>query len=258
MSLPTSTLALAVGLLVGMLLCLEFGYRVGRRATQGDEAAHEGLGAIEAAIFALLGLLLGFAFAGAMARLDARRALIVQEANAIGTAYLRLDVLPPADQLELRRLFREYLDVRARAYDALARMDPTDRAITRAEQLQRDIWARAVASTQRDPRQNTALVVLPALNEMIDVTTARSVAVRTALPTPILTLLVVVALLSALIAGFAMAGRRHRSPLHVALYTVAVAVTVYMVLDLDNPRVGLIRLDATEQILEQLRESIRQ
>jgi len=112
LTLATSALALSVGLLVGMLACLELGYRSGWRAAQGDGAAQEGLGAIEAAVFALLGLLLGFAFAGATARLDARRMLIVKEANAIGTAYLRLDLLPPADQPELRRLFRDYLDVR--------------------------------------------------------------------------------------------------------------------------------------------------
>ena len=93
---------------------------------------------------------------------------------------------------------------------------------------------------------------------MIDVTTARAVAVRTRLPGPILALLIVVALLSALIAGFSMARRRRRSWLHIALYTVAVAVTVYIVQDLDNPRIGLIRLEAAERILEQLRDSIHQ
>jgi hypothetical protein len=94
--------AMAVGLFLGMLTCLELGYRIGRRADAPGGSAHEGLGAIETAIFALLGLLLGFAFAGAMSRLDARHQLIVREANAIGTAYLRLDVLPPFDQPELR------------------------------------------------------------------------------------------------------------------------------------------------------------
>jgi hypothetical protein len=101
--------AISVGLFLGMLACLEIGYRIGRRAAPTDPNAYEGLSAIEAAIFALLGLLLGFAFAGAVSRLDARRQLIVQEANAIGTAYLRLDLLPPSDQPDLRRLFRDYL-----------------------------------------------------------------------------------------------------------------------------------------------------
>lgn len=85
---------ISVGLFVVMLVCLELGYRIGSRDA-ADGSAHDGLGAMEAAIFGLFGLLLGFAFAGAMSRLDDRRHLIVREANAIGTAYLRLDVLPP-------------------------------------------------------------------------------------------------------------------------------------------------------------------
>ena len=73
---------------------------------------HEGIGVIEASIFALLGLLLGFSFAGGTSRLDERRELIVKEANAVSTAYLRLDLLPAAEQPEMRHLFRVYLDTR--------------------------------------------------------------------------------------------------------------------------------------------------
>ena len=250
--------AMSVGLFLGMLACLELGYRIGCRAEARDGSAHEGLGAIEAAIFALLGLLLGFAFAGAVSRLDARRQLIVQEANAIGTAYLRLDVLPPSDQPELRRLFREYLEARFRAYEGVADLKTVDPFIAQAAQLQQQIWARAIAAGHLDQTQNTTRVALPAINEMIDVTTARTVAARTRLPGLVLVLLLVVALLSAVTAGYAMAKRKRRSVLHVVLYAAAVATTVYVVLDLDNPRVGLIRLDATERILHDLHDSIRQ
>jgi hypothetical protein len=112
--------ALSIGLFVGMLACLEVGYRIGRHnSAQHPELAHEGTGTIEAAVFALLGLLLAFTFAGGTSRLDTRRQLIVQEANAIGTAYLRLDLLPANDQPDMRRLFREYLDARLRAYEKL-------------------------------------------------------------------------------------------------------------------------------------------
>lgn len=92
---------------------------------------------------------------------------------------------------------------------------------------------------------------------MIDVSTARAVARQTRLPTLILVLLIVIALASALVAGYAKAKRGRRSPLHAVLYAAAVAVTIYVVLDLDNPRIGLIRLDATEQILQDLHDSIR-
>ncbi len=239
-----------------MLACLEAGYRLGCRYRH-ESWAHEGLGAIEAAIFALLGLLLGFAFAGSMSRLDARRQLVVGEANAIGTAYLRIDVLPPSDQPEMRRLFRTYLEARVRAYDSPGAEGLADRARAQASQLQQQIWARAMEASRHDPTQNTARVVLPALNEMIDVTTAHTIASRTRLPTLILVLLLAVALLSALIGGYAMAARTRRSPLHIALYAVIVSLTIYTILDLDNPRVGLIRLDIAEQSLKQLQDAIR-
>ena len=86
----------AAGLFIGMLCLLEVGRRVGQRRREADtEGARAGVGVIDGAVFALLGLLLAFTFSGAAARFDTRRHLIVEEANAIGTAYLRLDLLPP-------------------------------------------------------------------------------------------------------------------------------------------------------------------
>jgi hypothetical protein len=250
--------ALSIGLFVAMLACLELGYRIGRRhSKKHPESAHEGIGAVEAAVFALLGLLLGFSFAGATSRLDARRQLIVQEANAIGTAYLRLDLLPANDQPELRRLFRDYLDVRLRVYAKLPDLKAAEEEMARAEQLQQEIWSRAVIAGRADASQNVARVLLPALNEMIDVTTSRSIALHTHLPPLIFALLICVALLSGLLAGYAMAERKSRSWLHMLLYAVVVAVTVYVVVDLDYPRSGLIRLDAADNALIKLRDSIQ-
>jgi hypothetical protein len=100
-------IVVAISLFVGLIACLEVGYRIGRHSFEKQpDSTHEGIGVIEAAVFALLGLLLGFSFGGGTTRLEAKRQLIVQEANAIGTAYLRLDLLPVNDQAELRRLFR--------------------------------------------------------------------------------------------------------------------------------------------------------
>jgi len=88
-------LMFAGGLYFGMILLLELGRRLGRlRQRKDEEAARAGLGAVEGAVFALLGLLIAFTFSGAALRFDARRQLIVQEANAIGTAWLRLSLLP--------------------------------------------------------------------------------------------------------------------------------------------------------------------
>ncbi len=250
--------ALSIGVLAGTLACLEVGYRVGRRsAEKAPGLAHEGIGAIEAAVFALLGLLLAFSFAGGTSRLDARRQLIVTEANAIGTAYLRLDLLPGNDQPELRRLFRKYLDTRLRAYDKLPDLDAAEQELASAAHMQRDIWSRALNASRGDPSQNVARLLLPAINEMIDVTTSRTIALHSHLPALIFALLMSMVLLSGLLAGYAMARRKSRSWLHMLLYAAVTASTIYVVLDLEYPRFGSIRLHEADKALIRLRDSIR-
>jgi hypothetical protein len=244
---------LSVALFVGMAASLEGGYRLGRYRLGAGQ--YRSLGTVETAIFALLGLLLGFAFAGATSRFEARRNQIVTEANAIGTAYLRLDLVPLSEQPDLRQLFRTYLETRLRIYDS--RSDPASvgSLFAKISDLQQKIWTRAVQAVSGGDAQ-VKLLVLPALNEMIDITTARKVAANTRIPGLILGLLVSVALVSAVLAGFGMA-ERGRSWLHILLYSVAVTLTIYTVLDLDNPRVGLIRLDAADGALTELLQSIR-
>ena len=251
------TIVASLGLFAGMVVCLDIGFRVARQsASRHPGPTHEGVGAMEAAVFALLGLLLGFSFAGGTSRLDDRRQLIVEEANAVGTAYLRLDLLPPAGQPEMRRLFREYLDARLRVYELLANAKAVEAELARAEHLQKEIWSRATVLSSSDATQNSARLLLPAVNEMIDVTTARTVALHMHLPPLIFALLVVVALLSSLLAGYAMAQRRRRSWLHMLFYAAAVSSTVYVVLDLDNPRFGWIHLASADNALIQVRDSI--
>jgi hypothetical protein len=249
--------ALAALLFLGTVACLEVGYRLGGRQFDTPELAHEGTGAIEAAVFALLGLLLGLSFAAATSRLESRRQLIVEEANAIGTAYLRLDLLAAGDQPEMRRSFREYLDARLRVYQKLPDLHAAEQELARSAKIQQRIWSQAVAATRSDPTQNSARLLLPALNEMIDITTARTVALYTQLPWLIIALLGSVTLLSGVLAGFAMAKRRRRSWLHMMAYALVVSITIYTVIDLDHPRSGLIRLDAADNALSQLRNSIQ-
>lgn len=255
---PTLFAILAsIGLFVGILACLEVGFRIGRSSEKYTEAAHEGIGVIEAAVFGLLGLLLGFSFSGGISRMDTKRQLVVQEANSIGTAYLRLDELPAPDQPEMRRLFRQYLDARLGVYEKLPDLKAVDQELSRAAELQQEIWSRAETASRGDPTQNSARLLLPAINEMIDISTTRTIAMHTQLPALIFILLTVVALVSGLLAGYAMAKRRRRSWLHLLLYAGVIAITVYAVLDLEYPRFGLIRLDAADQALRQLRDSIR-
>src|SRR4051812_27997496 len=102
-----------LGLLASILVMMETGRRIGlRRMDQHGDSAVAGVATIDAAIFGLLGLLLAFTFSGAASRFDPRRQQIIEEANDIGTAYLRIDLLPVSAQPEMRELFRQYTDSR--------------------------------------------------------------------------------------------------------------------------------------------------
>ena len=247
-------------LILGMLLLLELGHRLGlRRMARDPEGAGTGLGAIEGTAFALLGLLLAFTFSGAGSRFDSRRFLISQEANAIGTAYLRLDLLPGDAQPALRELFRKYLDARLGVYRKLIQ-DPeaSNAELARSLELQGVIWTRALAATSLPGgHPDAGKLLLPALNEMIDITTTRTMASVTHPPKIIFALLFGLALGCSLIAGYAMAGNRKRSWFHVLGFVATTAITVFVILDIEYPRHGLFRLDTHDQVLAELRASMK-
>lgn len=247
----------AIALMLVMLACLEAGRRIGRRraAREGDGAA-KGIGAIDGAVFGLLGLLVAFTFSGAASRFDTRRQLIVQETNAIGTAYLRLDLLQAADGAALRDAFRQYLDTRLAAYRAMPDIPATRAALDRATDQQTAIWQRGVAACRRDPTPVPCSLLLPALNEMFDITTTRTAALMTHPPAVIYVMLFALAAASSLLAGYAMAESRTRRLTHMISFAATLSITVYVILDVEFPRLGLIRVDDFDAALIQLRSSM--
>jgi len=250
-------LLLAVGLFVGTLFMIELGGHLGDRVERLDPGgAHTGTGPVEGALFALLGLLIAFSFSGAAARFDMRRELIVPEANAIGTAYLRVDLTPAAAQAGLRELFRSYLDTRLEAYRAIPDFDAVRDAIGRSERLQGEIWTQGIAACRDAGPQPCAILLLPALNAMIDITTTRSAAVRMHPPAIVLWMLVGLSLGCAFLAGYSMAVGKRRKWIHMVAFASVMAFTVYVIVDLEFPRLGLIRVDAFDQILGDLRASM--
>ena len=176
---------LAAGLFLGMLMCLDIGRRIGlRRMTEDAAAGAEGIGAVDGAVFALLGLLIAFTFSGAISRFDTRRQLIVEETNHIGTAYLRLDTLPADAQPALRETFRHYLDARIEAYRKLPDMGAAREYLEKANELQTQIWRQAVAASRaKGGAPSAPMLLLPALNAMFDITTTRTMATQMHPPT---------------------------------------------------------------------------
>jgi hypothetical protein len=252
-------LLIALGLFVGMVVLLEVGRRIGiRRMRKDPEGAREGVGAAEGAIFALLGLLIAFTFSGAAARFDQRRHLIVEEANAIGTAYLRLDMVAPDLQPALRDTFRRYLTARLDVYRKIPDMVAVEAALADVNRLQKDIWGQAVAASRAPgSHPNVTVLLLPALNAMIDITTTRLMAARTHPPVIIFAMLVVLALAAALLAGHAMSKAKTRSWTHVVAMAAAMSIALYVILEIEFPRLGFIRVDAFDEVLVDLRETMK-
>lgn len=250
---------LAVGLFVGIVAMLELGRRLGIRRLASDPAgAQAGTGAVEGAVFALVGLLIAFTFSGAASRFDARRDLIVAETNAIGTAWLRLDLLPAVDQPAIRDSFRQYLDSRLAVYRKVTDLDAAHTELAKATALQTTIWTQAIGVGQREGASPDSIkLLLPALNEMFDIATTRTMATQTHPPYVIYSMLIALALASALLAGFGMAGSKSRSWLHILGFAGVMAVAVYVIIDLEFPRLGLIRVDTFDQALVELRASMK-
>ncbi len=252
-----TALAFAGLLFLGMLVLLEVGRKVGtRRLPRHGAGADAGLGVVEGSVFGLLGLLLAFTFSGAATRFDGRRQLIVDEANAIGTAWLRIDLLPPDAQPPIRDDMRQYLDARLEAYRKLPDVVAADVEFARSLQFRDQMWAKAVAATRIEGGERARMLLLPALNETFDIAEARLRAMQMHPPLIIFGMLALLALIGALFAGYGMAASRTRNWVHMVGFAATIAIAVYVIVDLEYPRLGLTRVDYFDQALVELQKDM--
>jgi len=247
----TFTPITALILFPAIVLLLQLGRRLrGSRA----EVTHSS--AIEGAVFALFGLLLAFTFSGAVSRYDEHRKLIVQEANDIGTAYLRLDLLPAASQPALRQLFRQYTDIRTHRFDELPDAPQSIQAANQTDALQAQIWTQSItAANQPGAHADATKLLLPALNSMIDITSTRKNAFNMHPPDVIYLLLFLLSGGCAFMAGY---GMNPATPnwLYTFALALTVTLTVYTTLEVEFPRRGLIRLTTQNQVFTDLAKSM--
>jgi hypothetical protein len=256
---PIPPLLFAVLLLIGMLLLLEIGRRVGiRRRPKESDGERGGLGTVEGAVFALFGLMVAFTFSGAASRFNEKRMLIAEEVNCIETAYLRLQLLSQQAQPALQELFRRYVDSRLETYSRLPNMVAAQMEMAKSKKIQEEVWTEAVAATRLpDSHPSSGLLLLPALNKMIDISTTRTMALQLHPPRIIYALLFGLGLICSLLAGFRMSGGQHRSWLHILGFTVLTVIIVYVMLDVEYPRAGLIHLESADQLLVNFREHMK-
>ena len=245
-----------LGLLIGLLLALEVGRVLGRRQLAAAGGTQVGTSAVDGVIFALLGLLLAFTFTGAAQRFDVRRELIVTEANAIGTAYLRVDVAPAAAQPALRLAFKRYIASRIEVNQGVRDFDEFKARLAKSNALQKEVWRLAVEAGRRpDASPATNMLLLPALNDMIDITTTRAMATQMHPPAVVYLMLFALALSGAVLAGHGMAGSTRRGWLHSISFVVIMSLALYLILDLEFPRLGFITVDDFERMVVKLTSS---
>jgi hypothetical protein len=253
----TLNLLMFAGMFAALIVCLQAGRRTGRRAFGGDDHARPaGLGTVEAVTFGLLGLLLALTFSGAAGRLDTRRGQIVDEANAIGTAWLRLDTLPVNAQPGLRDAFRRYTDARIAVYRtfSISGVEAARAEVARSMALQQEIWSGAVAASREVP--SATVVVLPAINAMFDIAATRVAATQMHPPTIVYGVLALISLVCGFLVGYEMGATAVPSRTHMFVLALILSFTFYVILDFEYPRLGLIRIDDFDHLLVQVRASM--
>lgn len=238
----------ALGLIGLMLLA----WMMGARRSASEAEAPKGLETVSGALFALFGLLLAFSFSASASRFEQRRTISLQEANAIGTAALRLDLLPRDAQAEARAIFKAYLDSRYRYLSVAGAGGEYHKEWDEVQRIQSRLWSHAINSGPTDRQVPSNTVLLPALNEMFDITSTRHIAIQTHVPVVIVMLLGLFAVITSYLGG----RLAHRTPSTRAvgvLYTACVVITLLVMIDIDFPRRGLIRANNADILIEDLR-----
>ncbi|MFO1084791.1 MAG: hypothetical protein U1E21_09525 [Reyranellaceae bacterium] len=225
-------------LLAGAVVSSEAGYWAGRVAGPRGADFDDQLSVVRGAIFALVAFLIGFAFSGAGSRHVDRLDVIVKEANALGTAWLRADTLPQPARSKLKEALREY------TADRLVMLQSDDtrevqRRLAQVPALQDRIWKAGLEGTADSPQ--LALLVLPSLNDVIDLHTIHLSAAHRHIPAPIVVALLAGAALSLMVAAFGNGQIAKRHSVLNFIYGFILSIALWMTIDLDYPRYGLIR-----------------
>lgn len=239
-----SSILIAVVLLLVILAANEVGYRLGRwRRAKADIGARAQTAAIQAAMLGLLALLLGFTFTMALQRFDARSQAVIEEANAIGTAYLRTQLLPEPYRQPARELIAEYVQLRIEGSGLdMTQVEERRRMRDSVQRLQDRIWSVAMAAAEQDPRPVTAGLFVQSLNALIDAYGARNAALSKHVPEVVLYLLFAVFIIAGAVLGFSGGLEGGRPLLATIAMSVLIVLVIFIIIDLDRPRRGLIEV----------------
>ena len=223
-----------------LIVAAEAGSYLGRRTRRGGRDASV-FGTLTGAVLGLVGLLLAFSFSLALSRFDAQRAQVLQEANAIGTAANYAQMLPDAQRRPVLAKLRDYTALRV---DLGAPQFPEHFAagIARSTELQAGLWQLADAATAAEPQSLPVYRFVAALNELTNIHEARVTALRYRVPSEVLLALLGVAMVGLGFAGYNSAAAGSRFPGATVVMSITIAALLMVIMDLDRPNSGLIRI----------------
>jgi hypothetical protein len=228
-----------------MLGASEIGRLIGVRATGrgGDDVS-----TLEGAILGLLALMIGFTFAIALSRFEARREAVVNEANAIGTTALRARLLPAPHRADVLKLLRQYAQIRLDMTQRAVSATELDAGIARSNEIQEALWQHVTAIATNDNGMVPTGLFIQTLNEMIDNQGKRLAALRARVPSIVVIALYTMAIVASAFTGYAsgLTARGLRVPVYVT--GVVVAVVILLIQDLDRPNTGFIRVSQQPMI----------
>jgi ABC-type multidrug transport system fused ATPase/permease subunit len=234
---------IVLGLFLCMLLAMEIGFRSGHHKKMIAPEAIRQANSVLASMLGLLALLLAFTFSAALQRYEDRSQTVVAEANAIGTTYLRARLLPGGMADEVQALLRQYLDVRIQE----GRMDATEpelhkSLLNQAKLMEAQLWSHAMMAAKLDPNPVTSGLFIQSLNELIDTSGTRNAALNRHVPEFALLLMFTTIVLTTATLGYASGIAGHRVTLAAFVLVILIALFVYLILDLDSPRRGVIQV----------------
>ncbi len=246
-----------IGVVAGILLgASEIGLRSGFRLhASHDEARRSQVGGVQGAVLGLLGLLLGFTFAMSVGRHDNRRVLVLQEANAIGTTWLRAGLLPGDHPQQVRDLLRRYVDVRLEYRAVADNPEKLAQGMKASSEIQKSLWTHAEAAAKEAPGP-VVVSFINTLNDTIDMDAERLAAHRNHIPPTVWVLVVIVAAFGCYTSAYGSGAQGARSLFTSVLLPVLIVVVMGLVYDIDHALQGVIGV--SQQPMLDLKASIAQ
>jgi Protein of unknown function (DUF4239) len=243
-TLPLWAFFLAVAVVVG--LSIEGGYWLGVYRRRRSEGEKEGpVGAIVAATLGLLALTLAFTFGLAWSRYDARREIVVKEANAIGTTYLRAGLLPDGRGAKTRKQLSEYVDARLEGVQS----GDLEKVLRVSNELHRELWKEAEAVGQDHPNSIVVGLFIQSLNETIDIHSTRVlVSIQSRIPGVLWGVLFMVTILTMAGVGYYEGLTNSRRSLAVVVLVLTFSAILCLIADLDRPQEGFLTVNQQAMI----------